>query len=69
MIQRRDVNEVVADPGRDDDVADRETEIAIDEETGIDEADHGKEQTTQKTVEETEADPEKEKGFAIIYDR
>lgn len=65
MIQGSNVNEVVADQGRDDDAADQGTEIGGGTETG--EADHGREWTAQKTAEETEVDLEKEEGSYHNY--
>ena len=65
MIRRRHANEVVAGQEREEGAVDHGTEI--DEGTETDEADHGKERTVQKTIEETEADPEKGKGSGYTF--
>ena len=62
MIQGSNVNEVVADQGRDEDAADQGIKIGGGIET--DEADHGRERIAP---EETEVDLEKEEGSYHNY--
>lgn len=61
VIQGKDAKEAAAGPEKGDDAVDHETEI--DEGTETDGAGHGKEQAIQETVEEIEADLEKEEGI------